>query len=150
MMPDHKHLAKVFSLTPPWIKSPHPLVQFHARGLCGTLHFSSVQPFNDKSCIPAQDRSWYVAKKVPFSLLDAFYPRSKQLGSACKPTPPVALIFLQSCCPFSLLARVIVTRVIIVTQVIIAIISGCPEVIFTRLAEKEEGSWWNPCMRVSR
>ena len=103
-----------------------------------------MQSFNENSCIRAQDRSWYVAKKVPFSLLDAFYPWSSQLWSSCKPepTPPVALIFPQSCCPFSLLARVI-----------IVIISGCPD---QRSSPQDwlrlfwEGGWWNPCMQVSR
>ena len=71
---------------------PFLRVQFHARTLHGT--FSFFQSFNDNSCIPTQDRSWYMAKKgsilAPWCILPA-----EQLWSACKPnpTPPVALIF---------------------------------------------------------
>ena len=116
-----------FSLINP-MKSALPLVpfhrvQFHARGLHGTLHFSfDVQSFNDNGCIPTQDRSWYVAKKVPFSPLDAFYPRS-----SCDPHARLS--------PRHLWLLFYCTVSLIVTWVIIAIIPGCPEVTFTRLSE---------------
>ena len=61
------------ALTPAF-KCAHPLapvhrVQYHARRLRGTLHFSFVQWFNDNACIPTQDRSISVCEKRFHSLM---------------------------------------------------------------------------------